>query len=335
MRSLLALAAGLAAGVVAEQLAVRQPWRPDPYKDEPFGQVRGDPHWLRASDGTQLYVEVHPCDDPDAPTVVFAHGYTLTQDSWHFQRKALQGKARLVLWDQRGHGRSERGPLENSTVEQLGRDMLWVVNAFTQGPVTLVGHSMGGMTVMSVGAQFPELFVDGRVSGYALVATSAGHLSTDFLGLPAGVASRAGTAAAGIRPNRVLMGSMVDQVRTTDLNFTLTKRASFGPGAPNSLNTFTLAMINGTPMETIVDFLPSLLAHDLHDALKAMADVPGYIVCGEDDVMTPVSHTRTLMELLPTARGVILPATGHMILLERHEEVTDGIARLAFGPRAS
>ena len=131
------------------------------------------------------------------------------------------------------------------------------------------------------------------------------------------------------------MGSLMQQLRLTDLNFMLTKRASFGPGAPNSLNTFTLAMLNATPMETVVDFLPSLLAHDLHDSLKALDGIPGYIVCGEDDVMTPVSHTRKLMELLPDARGVILPDTGHMIQLEAQDEVTDGIRRLAFGNRGA
>jgi pimeloyl-ACP methyl ester carboxylesterase len=193
---------------------------------------------------------------------------------------------------------------------------------------------MGGMTVMSFGALFPDGF-DERVASVSLVATSAGHLSAEFLGLPSNVAHRAGSAASGIKPNKVLMGSLMQQLRLTDLNFMLTRRASFGPDAPNSLNTFTLAMLNATPMETIVDFLPSLLAHDLHDALKVMDGVPAFIVCGEDDVMTPVSHTRKLMELLPQARGVILPDTGHMIQLERHDEVTDGIRRLAFGRRGA
>jgi pimeloyl-ACP methyl ester carboxylesterase len=325
---ILALAAGLLAGAAAEQLAVRQPWRPDPYREENFGQVRGEPHWLRASDGTELYVEVHPCDDPQAPTIVFAHGYCLNQDSWHFQRKALLGKARMVLWDQRNHGRSERGPLENSTIEQLGRDLQYVLDAFTQGPVVLAGHSMGGMTIMALAAQFPETFLD-RVKGVAFVATSAGELSTDFLGLPPGMAKRAEALAAGVRPNRVLLGP-VQRARYTDLNFAVTKRGSFGRHAPNSLALFTLAMLNATSLETVVDFLPTLLAHNLYDALKVLDEVPVWIVVGESDLLTPVAHTTRLMELLPHAESTILPDTGHMIELERNEEVTEGIRRLAF-----
>ena len=135
-----------------------------------------------------------------------------------------------MLWDQRGHGRSERGPIENATVEQLGRDLLWVLDGFTRGR-SMVGHSMGGMTVMSFGAQFPDIF-EQRVAGFGLVATSAGHLSAEFLGLPSNVAHRASTAASGVKPNRVLMGSLMQQLRLTDLNFMLTKRASFGPVPP-------------------------------------------------------------------------------------------------------
>lgn len=329
MKGQVALAAGVAAGVAVEQLAVRQPWREDPFKREQFGSVRGEPHWLRADDGTELYVEVHPCDDPGAPTIVFAHGYCLTQDSWHFQRQALRGRARLVLWDQRGHGRSQRGPAEHSTIAQLGRDMRSVLDALTDGPVTVVGHSMGGMTVMSLAVQFPELFGD-RVRAAGLVATSAGNLSVDFMGLPPEFAQRASEAAMGIRADGALSGPAFQRLRTTDLGFMLIKRGSFGPGAPNSLNRFMLRMVNGTSVETMVDFLPTLMEHDLHEGLKGMDDMPVYVVCGTNDVLTPVAHTRTLQQLLPNARTEILSRTGHMIQLERNEEVTDGIVRLAF-----
>lgn len=326
---LIALGAGLVAGVAAEQLAVRKPWRPDPFKEEDFGHVRGEPHWVRASDGTELYVEVHPCDDPDAPTIVFAHGYCLNQDSWHFQRKALRGQARLVLYDQRNHGRSQLGPVENATIAQLGLDLQYVLDAYTEGPATLVGHSMGGMTLMSLAAQFPETF-DTRVRAAAFVATSAGSLTTDFLGLPPRMAARAEVMANGMPRNRVAMGQLMQRARYTDLNFALTKRGSFGPGAPNSLNLFTVAMLNNTPMETVIAFLPTLMSHNLYDALKVPDDIGVWIVVGESDVLTPVAHTEKLAELMPNATTRIIPETGHMIQLERNEEITEGIRRLAF-----
>lgn len=327
------MAAGIAAGVAAEQLAVRRPWRPDPLADEPFGTVRGEPSWMRASDGTELYVEVQPADDPDAPTVIFSHGYCLNQDSWHFQRKALNGRARIVAWDQRGHGRSERGPVAGNSIDQLGKDLQWVIQGFGAGRVTLVGHSMGGMTIMGLADQFPDTIAE-AVQGVALVATSAGNLSPRALSLSAGVSSRAHRAVASPRLARRAGEPWIQGARYTDLNFLVTRRASVGPKAPNSLSRFTLEMLNATPMDTVLDFVPALMAHDKHDALKLLRDTPVFVTVGESDVLTPLSHTLRILDALPNARSSVLPDTGHMIQLERADEVTAGIEGLVFGENA-
>ena len=82
---------------------------------EPLGLFRGRPHAVTADDGVELWAEI---DDPRPGaefadlTVVFSHGYALNLDSFHFQRQGLGGSARLVFWDQRGHGRSGRSPAE-------------------------------------------------------------------------------------------------------------------------------------------------------------------------------------------------------------------------------
>ena len=61
------------------------------------------------------------------------------------------------------------------TIDQLGRDLKAVIDAAApEGPLVLVGHSMGGMTVMALADQYPELIRD-RVVGVAFVGTSCGR----------------------------------------------------------------------------------------------------------------------------------------------------------------
>ena len=173
--------AGAAVGLAAERYAVGRSFRgDDPEADEPFGEIRGTVVPVTATDGVALHVEV---DGPKpsarkAPpvTVVFCHGLALNQDRWHYQRRDLADLAedgtRLVFWDQRGHGRSDRGTAEHATIDQLGRDLRSVLTATApKGPVVLVGHSMGGMTIMALADQEPELFGD-RVIAVALISTS-------------------------------------------------------------------------------------------------------------------------------------------------------------------
>ena len=157
------------------------------YEDEPTAQVV-----VVTDDGVPLHVEI---DEPDGrpegmtngaavPTVVFCHGYTLSLRSWVFQRRALKAAGyRVVLWDARGHGRSGAGSKEYYEIDQLGLDLYAVISAVApQGPLILVGHSIGGMTLMSLAEQHPELIRD-RVMAVAFVATSPGGISAVSWGL--------------------------------------------------------------------------------------------------------------------------------------------------------
>src|SRR4051794_6267688 len=130
---------------------------------------------VTTDDGVPLHVEVE--GRADAPvTVVFSHGFTARLAEWELQRKALRHRARLVLFDQRGHGRSGWTRLTEATIDRTGRDLGQVLDATTpEGPVVLAGHSMGGMSVMALARQRPELFGT-RVVGVFLLATSAGGL---------------------------------------------------------------------------------------------------------------------------------------------------------------
>ena len=133
----------------------------DAYEGEDFALLEADRGCVVTTpDGIPLVVrEVGPVTAP--LTVVFAHGFCMRMGSFHFQRAALAKRwgeqVRMVFYDQRGHGQSEEAPIETYTVEQLGRDLETVLQVMVpRGPVVLVGHSMGGMTVLSHARQFPQ-----------------------------------------------------------------------------------------------------------------------------------------------------------------------------------
>ncbi len=346
-------AAGAAVGFAAERYVMGRSLRSDdPYADEPFGSLRGNAQIVVADDGAPLYVEVDELDTPAEVTVVFSHGYALTQDSWHFQRRDLRGTARLVFWDQRQHGRSGAAPDEDAfpglaghvpeeedggdskrqTIvrERLAADLAAVLEAVApQGPVVLVGHSMGGMTVLALALEHPELFGD-RVRGVALITTSAKGLNSTTLGLPAPLGRLASRSAPGLvaalarRPELIERGRRVG----SDLGYVITRRYSFAGGGSPALVEFTAAMNASTPVDVLAEFLPVVWGIDAHAALPVLARIPGLVIAAEDDHLTPVQHGRDIAAALPMAEYVEVADSGHMVLLERHELVTEHLASL-------
>jgi len=330
-----ALAAGAAAGLAVKRMAVHRALGrdDDPYRDEPFGTLRGAPNPVHTDDGLSLHVEV---DEPHADlgaepvTVVFTHGYALNLDAWHFQRRDLRDTARLVFWDQRSHGRSDRSPVGSATIEQTGWDLARVIDEVAPtGRLVLVGHSMGGMTIMSLAEHRPDLFA-GRVVGVAFLATSAAGVTDGppgVRGVPAKVVRRVApgvVAALGRRADIVERGRQLG----SDLGFTLTKRYSFASAVPASYVAWTSAMLDATPIDVVAEFFPDFDHHDRLEALEALAGVDALVMVGRDDRVTPLRHSEAIVAALPYAELVVLDRCGHMLLFEHHEAVTGALRAL-------
>ena len=323
-------AVGAAVGFAAERYVVGRSLRgDDPYAHEKFGSLRGVPKTVETADGVLLHVEVD--GDPSASplTVVFTHGYALNQDSWHFQRRDLAGRARLVFWDQRSHGRSGRAPEGSVTFERLGRDLGEVIDQVVpDGPLVLVGHSMGGMTVLALAATRPDVFRD-RVGGVALISMSA-HLDRVSLGLPGPLGRLTHRAAPGVVAALARRPELVERSRRagSDLGYVLTRRYSFVKGGSPALVEFTASMNASTPIEVIAEFLSVFSDHDDRAALREFGDMPVLVVGAVGDLLTPVEHSRELAEQLPGASYVEVADAGHMVLFERHDVVTAQLAEL-------
>jgi pimeloyl-ACP methyl ester carboxylesterase len=338
-------AAGVAAGVAVERLVLRKARKPstdDPYADEPFGMLPyDDTMTVSTADGIELHVEiVEPANLPASilrPTIVYVHGFCLDQGTFHFQRKGLDevGEYRQVFYDQPGHGLS--GSLEDGEYElpALGEALLDVIKAAApDGPLVLVGHSMGGMSIMAAAEQHPELF-DDRVIGVVLIATSAGQLDgSRFYGLP-DVMGRATSPLLGVvhRTARVT-GPMIDKARqaSTDLAWLLTRRYGFGSDKPSpALVSYVETMNSRTTTDTVARYLRTINSHARYPALRALSRMPVLVIAGEKDAITPLSHSEEIMKLLPDATFTVIPEAGHVVMLEQGDLVNEALLVLLAG----
>ncbi|MEU4351494.1 alpha/beta hydrolase [Streptomyces sp. NPDC023838] len=350
------VAAGAAAGVAVERLTVGRGMRKRARlaldAAGPYGALRGTPGRAFSDDGTELYYETDEAEPsakvngarkrrlfgrkaPAPVTVVFSHGFCLSQDAWHFQRAALRGVVRTVHWDQRSHGRSARGEAQAQgrpvTIDQLGRDLKAVLDAAApEGPLVLVGHSMGGMTVMALADQYPELIRD-RVVGVAFVGTSSGKLGEVSYGLPVAGVNVVRRVLPGVLRALGSQAELVERGRraTADLFAGMIKRYSFSSkDVDPAVARFAERMIEGTPIDVVAEFYPAFDDHDKEAALQVFAEVPALVLAGDRDLVTPSSHSESIADLLSDAELVIVPDAGHLVMLEHPETVTDRLADL-------
>ncbi|MCD9198832.1 alpha/beta fold hydrolase [Aeromicrobium wangtongii] len=280
-------------------------------EDVEFGTVRSDGLTVVASDGVPLHVEVDEADRK-TPTIVFLHGWVENIDIWHYQRLALRGQVRMVFLDSRSHGRSGRASVTRSTLADLADDVLTVIDQLVpRGPIVLVGHSMGGMTIMQLARTHPELF-GRRIKGVVLLGTSSGQLM------------RTSPALRYLVPMLRTGAPVLDWGRRFN-SYSVIRRWGLGPAAAERHADMANEMILQAPTHVLVDFYPNFVDLDLEAGLAALGRARTTVVGGTADLLTPVRHSRRLADLIPDAKLVVLPDVGHMLMFEDHEAVTQAI----------
>ncbi len=336
-------------GVTAQRMVVRRyqaaqaALLADPQEEQGYGSLQADRTYsVDAEDGVALHVEeVGPVTAP--LTVIFSHGWTLRSGAWHYQRLGLAGpgfgeratpdaeatsvekaeaagvveQARLVFYDQRSHGASTRAPEGHSTMEYLASDLnAMIATAAPVGPVVLVGHSMGGMAMLTLAARHPELFAE-RVAGLGLICTGATSMRpselTRLLMTGGNPLVRAVTTLAARYPAMFERG----RESSRDAVWLLTRSLGFARAdIPGAMVDYLDEMISSTPVEVIAEFTPALLSHDQSAALPALAGIPTVIVAGDKDRLTPLERSQAIADALPDADFVVARGSGHMAMME-------------------
>jgi pimeloyl-ACP methyl ester carboxylesterase len=286
---------------------------------------------VTTDDGVPLHVEVDGI--PDAPlTVVFSHGFTARLAEWELQRAAVRNRARLVLWDQRGHGRSGWTKLTKATIDRTGRDLGQVLDATTpSGQVVLAGHSMGGMSILALARQRPELFGD-RVVGVFLLATSAGGLvATGVMGLVIKVIRKLKLLSLYLRFVQ-LIAPLLERFRRrgTRMGRRVTRRLLFGADDADLASVqLVQQLLEETPYPVATAFYATFLDHDETAALEVLRRVPVTVVAATHDRLTPAAHGRDMAARIgDTAELVVVPGAGHSVNLTRRDVVDAALLRL-------
>ncbi len=333
-----AAVAALATGVVVERRVVRAR-RAGSAQADRLGALRSDPVPVTCDDGVVLHAEV----DERAPyavdkrqrgqdvTLLFVHGYALNLDCWHFQREAFRGKHRMAFFDQRSHGRSGRSGREHANIDQLGDDLAVVISTLAPtGDVVLVGHSMGGMSIIAFAERHPEVF-ERRVRGVALVSTTAGGLKPHrTLGrwLPDSVGQIMAPRVIAILARAP---ELVDSARRSGSNigFLVADMFAFGrKDVPAAEVEFLDEMLAGTSFDVLAEFFPSFSQLDKFEHLAPFLKVPTTIICGTRDKLTSIGHSRKMAEKMPAATLVECEGAGHMVIFEARDEVNAALEDL-------
>jgi len=282
-------------------------------------------------DGVRLHVE--DSGDPASPlTIVLLHGWTLDARLWRHQVADLPTRlgapVRILTFDLRGHGHSTSCPPATTTLAQLADDLHAVLrDRVPEGKVVLVGHSMGGMTIMEYAHRHSKEFTE-RVSGVVLMCTSAEGTTHTTYGLAPGVArvvrALETTGAALLarsgpwRLHRPVMPVLSPGVRWL----------GFGRTADPDAVRLTIGMISSARLATIGGFRPWIDEQHRVDALVHMATLPAAVLVGAEDRLTPAKCAETIFGALPDAEHLVVPDAGHMLPLECPDEVTASIARV-------
>jgi pimeloyl-ACP methyl ester carboxylesterase len=274
---------------------------------------------IQSADGIRLATEIHGPED--APSVVLIHGWTCSIRTWAPVIRALSGELRIVAYDQRGHGGSDRPEASGYRTEALADDLEAVLaQAVPSGQTAvLAGHSMGGMSIMAA-ADRPA--VRERISAALFASTACGDLVAQARVVP---------LADRVPPLRAVMraaSGSASRMRPDRLTRAVLRYLMLGPDAPADVVMLNAEITCACDRRTRAGWGRALNTLDVTAGLRYL-DVPAGVLVGARDRLTPPPQARRLAALLPGSPEVTeLAGVGHMTPLEAPDTVAALIREL-------
>ncbi len=283
-------------------------------------RASGLPRQVITRDGVEIIVTDLRPDGPVEHTVILLHGLCLGAVSWRRTTTVLRRRAgiRVICYDHRGHGwQSRTAPSHTYTHDQLAQDLADILTDLQiSGPMTIAGHSMGGIAALSYLAR-PLEQQPVHPSGLVLVATAAGGLTESGLGRLL-AAPGADTLIDLIEHAPHVLSERLIRVLAQPLCDLVTRDRKVARSLGDAFSR--------TPTATTLGYLRSLKNCDLRPILPAISAATT-VISGARDILTPPTHSAYMAAAIPGATHIHLPTAGHMLLQEAADVVTDAILR--------
>ena len=236
----------------------------------------------------ELYYEVHGEGEP----IIFLHGWMDDHTVWNSQVDHFSKRYKVITYDHRGHGKSDKPPKGNYSMKTLAKDCYSLMQKLDIEKTILVGHSMGSFTSLTFTIDHPA-----KVSKLVLVGTSA-YMPGYFRTMP-------------------LMGYFIPyELLMMMVNITF---KYYKPS--REIFEGSMERCRNTPKHVSYDCLNEwTLNYDLRDHLHEIK-IPTLIVTGKHDLGTPVRGNRYVSEKIKDSRLRLIPNAGHMSHIKAPEEL--------------
>ncbi len=275
-------------------------------------------------DGSVLHVEFYGPED--GQPIILCHGWGPNSTVWYYAKRQLSDRFRVIVWDLPGLGKSTKPKNKDYSIEKYARDLEAVLAIAGSQPTILLGHSMGGMILLTFCRLFPE-HLGSRVAGLILVDTTyTNPVKTTIFSrllrkLQKPLLEPLLHLTIILSPILWLMtwlsylnGSLYISVELSGFKGTETRgQLNFSAllsalGSPGVLARGTLAMFNYEETKTL-----------------STINIPVLLICGASDIATiPPASIRMNAEL-PHAQLVTLKPGGHMALMEQNQRFAEAV----------
>ncbi|WP_374471368.1 alpha/beta fold hydrolase [Phenylobacterium sp.] len=289
--------------------------------------VRGPGEMVDTQDGARLFVE--QSGPPDAPVLIFVHGWGLDAGVWWEARRMLSDRYQVVTYDLAGLGRSKPYRDRRYSLDRFADDLMALVSRACPRKVILVGHSIGGMTVQTFCRRYPET-LGRQVVGVVLENTThTDPLRTTALG--EGLESLEPVIKPVMRLDvwlQPLAWLMNWQSYLSGMTHLAMRFGGFGTRPTKAqLEQVSRAVTRNSPAVQAKGNI-AMMEWGVTEDLPQMR-IPALVFVGGSDLVTVAQAGETIARRMPQARAVHVGDAGHLGPMELADEYNAAIARFA------